>query len=151
MSVRLILTDFEMKQRLRFYTSPLVLSTILIMALAAFLVGSGITGMFVLNEPTVKPACATDNECTGGEVCCPFYGQSAGVCHAQEMCGPILELTRGERESNEAILNDAPAQQKFPAPPFLVLIGSAIFVLAAIVVYHHSRHESHQSAKDHPH
>jgi len=68
------------------------------------LLGNGITGLVVFGEDT-KETCSSENLCTAPEVCCKFYEQEAGVCHTEDMCPRILEITKEQKLKEDELVN----------------------------------------------
>jgi len=67
------------------------------------LIGNGMTGLVVFGQDT-KETCSSENKCTAPEVCCPFFGEDdAGVCHTEDMCPKILEITKEQKQKEEEL------------------------------------------------
>ena len=77
---------------------------LVISVVSVFLIGSSITGLVVMDD-TVKSVCSSDSACVSPEVCCLFYGQESGVCHSEDMCGTIMEITKVQEEKKIELQN----------------------------------------------
>lgn len=74
----------------------IILGLTLIFFLGIFLMGRGITGMYLIDFE--QEDCSGDEDCLAEEVCCNFYKEDSGVCDKESNCKAIELITKEEKE-----------------------------------------------------
>ena len=95
--------------------------------------GYGITGKVIYGE-NVRALCVNGSEC-GAQVCCLFYEEEAGVCHSQEYCQIVEEITKNEKNKTKAlekIGDEIPSENNYL---FSIIVGALITVGVGISLY----------------
>jgi hypothetical protein len=106
-----------------------ILTVILLLAL--FLVGNGITGL-VAFDPALKEICESNDDCIQPEVCCYFDEKQIGVCHTEEMCKAVADLTK-KSNAQIAVTSEARLYDNYSMQ---ILFGLLILASVALVIYH---------------
>lgn len=113
------------------FSRPGFIGLLVVMVIIAF--GIGITGNVVLDE-NVKMLCTEHSDCDAPEVCCPFYGENAGVCHEETYCLEVERITIEEKNNR---ITPTSIEEEMPKDYnllFSFLMGLLI-VLALALVY----------------
>ena len=73
-----------------------VLGITLILFFGIFLIGRGITGLYLIDFE--QEYCKHDLDCMAEQVCCKFYKEDIGVCDKESNCKAIEQITKEEKE-----------------------------------------------------
>lgn len=127
----------------------------------AFLIGNGITGLYIMDFK--QPPCDDNTDCTGlNDVCCKFYNEDFGVCDRQDKCEAISRVTFDARRkiSTTDFVDNKPiapmglvsSHIEGPSKPgffysilvgsFLILLAIAGFFIGKVHDIHHGRSRS---------
>lgn len=74
----------------------IVLGLTLLLFFGIFLMGRGITGMYLIDFE--QQGCSSDEDCLTEETCCYFYKEDYGVCDQESNCKSIELITKEEKE-----------------------------------------------------
>jgi hypothetical protein len=105
--------------------------------------GYGITGFYAIDYS--GDYCDSDSDCSVG-VCCPFYGESNGVCDYEQNCDAIEMLsleTSGVMMSYSPEIVQEEVSEEVDRSYVAVILGAIILLIVLVVSYVEWKHEKH--------